>query len=61
MGEQRKIVKSVLLCLHRVTKKLPSEALLKVLLPMVMNFAWVSPQDIWDLEDRDNMAALQPA
>ena len=49
----REVVMSVLLCMSRIAQKPPEETLLKVLLPMAMDAAWVTPQELWELEDSE--------
>ena len=44
---------SLLLYFHRGKLELPGEALLEVLIPMVVEQVWVTPQELWELEDKD--------
>ena len=45
----RQLAKLVLLCLRRRAPKLEPQVLRGVLLPLLMEDAWVPPQELWDL------------
>ena len=46
----------VLLYFRRGALALPREALLDVLLPMIVEHVWVTPQELWELEEREKSA-----
>ena len=45
----RQLAKLVLLCLRRRAPKLTSQVLRGALLPLLLEDAWVPPQELWDL------------
>ena len=47
----RDLVILLLLYFRRGALKLPPQLLRRVLLPMAIEAAWVTPQDIWEFEE----------
>ena len=50
-AKTRQLAMSLLLFFRRGALQLPCQTLLTVLLPLAMEAAWVTPQELWELED----------
>ena len=60
-SKRREFVLSMLLLFRREGCQLPDGAVLKIILPMTMDAAWVTPQEFWELEDNKNLKRKKPS